>query len=63
MTIRLTRAQCRALEKLDKTPKTANQIGETTATLHSLTVAGYARMTGHEFGTPLYVRVRSLTGD
>lgn len=56
MTIRLSHAQARALEKLDrKEPNTPGAIGETATTCQALVIAGYAKRV--EDG---YVKVKEL---
>lgn len=56
MTIRLSRAQARALEKLHrKESMHPSEIGETEATCYALVIAGYARQVGDK-----YVKVRDL---
>lgn len=60
MTIRLSTAQARALEKLDRvTPMTPAEIGETEATCNALVIAGYAKRDVDIWGTK-YVKVKDI---
>lgn len=56
MTIRLSNAQSRALEKLDRTEsRSPAEIGESRVTCDALTIAGYARKAGDG-----YVKIKEL---
>lgn len=56
MTIRLSIAQARALEKLDRNePRSPAEIGETSNTCYALVVAGYSKRVADG-----YVKVKEL---
>lgn len=60
MTIRLSHAQARALEKLDRiTPLTPAEIGETEATCNALVIAGYAKRDADVWGSK-YVKIKEV---